>query len=518
MLKGGIIVAFDGREHRTLEDGVLVFQGDRIIHVGPSHAGLVDDRPVDRVIDTRGKLVIPGQISCHAHVSANEGHRPLVDGGRRDFMRSGFLSYIPSKGLGGRSMTAEADLVASIRYGIASLIRHGVTTAVAFNGEGGPDQAIVRLARRDGDPALFPRRRCAAAAIISTATAAVRDWDEAGGLAGLERAGAAIERFDGSHDGRVRGIVIVDEYYLSTPTLRRRAKALADRLGGRLDDAFLRAAFRVLRERARHRQDSGRAARRGGRARAPASSSPTSIYLSGSSYTGHNYSDDVGLIGRAGAAVAHSPLVFARRGTAMESFQRYLDAGITMAMGHRRLSDGPDRGDAHRDHGGQDRRQEPRVGLGRVGVRGLQPRRRQGAAARRYRAVERRRQGRHRDPRFRQSADWSDRRSDPQPDPLRQFEHDRGPSSSTRRTLMADGKLLVCDERTVLADAKASCDAVVELVRPIPFRRPKPGAGFPARPEALGRPTERDQRKSEIKDRHARARGHPELQSPTSRV
>jgi imidazolonepropionase-like amidohydrolase len=64
-IEGGLLVAFDGTEHRLLREGVLVYEGDRIVYVGPTYAG-----PRARTVDARGKLVIPGQISGHAHVSA----------------------------------------------------------------------------------------------------------------------------------------------------------------------------------------------------------------------------------------------------------------------------------------------------------------------------------------------------------------------------------------------------------------------------------------------------------------
>jgi 5-methylthioadenosine/S-adenosylhomocysteine deaminase len=127
-IEGGLLVAFDGTEHRLIRDGVLVYEGDRIVHVGSRHAG----PPAARTIDARGKLVIPGQISGHAHVSGQEGGRLLVDGGRRDFFRSGFPNYLPTKGDGGVSFMRDADARASLRFGLASLIRHGITTVVPF--------------------------------------------------------------------------------------------------------------------------------------------------------------------------------------------------------------------------------------------------------------------------------------------------------------------------------------------------------------------------------------------------
>jgi cytosine/adenosine deaminase-related metal-dependent hydrolase len=42
---------------------------------------------------------------------------------------------------------------------------------------------------------------------------------------------------------------------------------------------------------------------------------------------------DIGLLASSGAAVAHCPVVFARRGFMLESFDRYREAGVTMCLG-----------------------------------------------------------------------------------------------------------------------------------------------------------------------------------------
>jgi hypothetical protein len=55
---GGTIIAFRDGAHRILEDGVLVFEGNQIVHVGRSYDGLFDE-----TLNAAGKLVIPGFIS-----------------------------------------------------------------------------------------------------------------------------------------------------------------------------------------------------------------------------------------------------------------------------------------------------------------------------------------------------------------------------------------------------------------------------------------------------------------------
>src|SRR5262249_30393904 len=56
-------------------------------------------------------------------------------------------------------------------------------------------------------------------------------WDEVEGMRQLEVAGEFIAAHDGAHDGRFRGMVVIDEFYFSTPLMRRRARALAEQLG-----------------------------------------------------------------------------------------------------------------------------------------------------------------------------------------------------------------------------------------------------------------------------------------------
>ena len=41
-IRAGWIVAFDGDGHRLLRDGVVVVEGERIVHVGRTFDGTVD--------------------------------------------------------------------------------------------------------------------------------------------------------------------------------------------------------------------------------------------------------------------------------------------------------------------------------------------------------------------------------------------------------------------------------------------------------------------------------------------
>lgn len=326
-IEGGTIIAFDGREHRHLEGGCLVFEGDTIVFVGRRHT----DR-VDEIIDATGKIVMPGMISTHAHVSAQEGTRLLLDGGRRDHFSSTFIEYIaPRKG--GPAFLRDWDQEASVRFGMASLVRHGVTTVIPFS-PGGKDNGklMVDLAGEMGLRIYFAPTSTGGAYHYDRSGRLRHDMDFEGGLDQLRRAGEHIEAHNGAHDGRVRGIVVLDEFYLSTPALRKAARDLADKLGVGLTLHFAER----LNEFHETVQETGKTpvgvlADEG--ILGPDVVLAHCMFVNGHSWTAYPFGDDLETLGRLGCTVAHSPGVWARLGIGLESFQRYLDSGITMAIG-----------------------------------------------------------------------------------------------------------------------------------------------------------------------------------------
>jgi len=57
------------------------------------------------------------------------------------------------------------------------------------------------------------------------------------------------------------------------------------------------------------------------------------IYLGGKDGLGDADGSELDLLAERGVSLSHEPLVFARRGVALESFSRYLDHGITLGIG-----------------------------------------------------------------------------------------------------------------------------------------------------------------------------------------
>ena len=333
LIRGGWIVAFDGDRHRILTDGVIVYRGDTIVHVGQSW-----HEDVDETIDATRNLVMPGLVNAHVHVGAHTGDRMILDGGRADLFRSGFMNYCTTKGINGPTIHDFEDADVAIRYSLACLLRFGSTTVVDMGGELGGEVAgggLGPLATHAGELGIrlytSPGMRSAHHYYDQSGRHQIQ-WHADDGLATLDHALAFVEAWDGAYDGRVRAILVPLEYHLSSDELLRRVKEAAAKhqIG-----ITMHVAESVLEF-----QDSVRHT-----GRTPVSMlhdlgflGPEVIlghglYTSGHSQVAFTRGDDLALIAGSGASVAHSPTVFARRGVHLESFQRYLDAGINLAIG-----------------------------------------------------------------------------------------------------------------------------------------------------------------------------------------
>lgn len=327
-IRGGWIVAFDGKEHRILKDGVVVFTGDSIVHVGKSYDG-----PVDAEIDASQNLVMPGLINTHAHAGAMAGDRMILDEGRWDVFRSGFMNYVPARGHGGATMNQFSEMDANTRFSLASMLRYGSTTVVELGGEFGDNPGrMIDLAGELGlrfysSPGFFgASHHFDAEGHYHTV------WDEKAGLEGIERAVRFIQDNDGKNGGLFKGILVPFEFWTSSPAMLKRTKEAAKQLGCGITTHLsetLMEFHQTVRETGKtpiqYLYDLGFLG--------PEVILGHVIYVGGHSTTGYAPDDDLKLLGQSGASVAHSPAVFARRGVTMESFQRYLNNGINMTIG-----------------------------------------------------------------------------------------------------------------------------------------------------------------------------------------
>jgi 5-methylthioadenosine/S-adenosylhomocysteine deaminase len=320
LVRASHVIAYQHGGHRYLPDGVVVWEDDRIVHVGPTFDGVVDEE-----IDGRGKVVTPGFINTHAHLSDSPLDKSFVeDRGGRQFYLSGLFEYLPV-----RSAAADPEAArASLAYSMAELLRTGTTTVMEIGSQ--PDWAVEE-AGKVGMRLYMGTGYRSGRWFTGNGKTVSYEWNEEAGLQGLQNAIDWIERHDGEQNGRIKGFLSPMQIDTCTEDLLRRSRDAATSLGVPL---ALHASQSVVEFQEMTRRN----------ARTPVELLHDIGFLGPDVILGHviiragsswaNYQgDDLALLAASGANVAHCVWVFARRGIAMESFARYRDAGVGMTIG-----------------------------------------------------------------------------------------------------------------------------------------------------------------------------------------
>lgn len=320
VIRASHIVAFQEGGHRYLQDGVIVIEGNTIAHVGRQYAG-----PADETIDATGKIVTPGLISCHAHLAGSPLDKSFIeDVGPRNFYLSGLFEMLPTRA----AAQDEEATRACIDFSMAELISTGCTTAVEL---GGCSDYTVQRAGECGLRLYIGPSFRSGRWFTPDGKTVQYDWDEAAGEQGLRQAIAFIEKHQGAYADRIRGILSPAQVDTCTAKLLQQAKAASERMGIPLTlhtsqsvNEFQEMTRRYGLTPIEWLRDIGFLG--------PRTLLGHAIIVGGSSWA--NYpADDIKILADTGTSVAHATWVFARRGIAMESFGRYLRAGVNMALG-----------------------------------------------------------------------------------------------------------------------------------------------------------------------------------------
>jgi cytosine/adenosine deaminase-related metal-dependent hydrolase len=319
-IRAGWIIAFDGRGHRLLRDGVVVVEGERIVQVGRAVEGQVDE-----TVDARDRVLTPGLITTHIHMAGSPLDRSFIeDRGSPQFWYSGLFEMLPVRG---GAQDEEAGR-ACVDFSMAELLRGGVTTALEIGGLG--DHVVARaghyglrvymgLGFRSGQWLTRDGRRV------------VWEWNEEAGRQGLDRATAFLEKHDGAHGGLVRCAFSPMQVDTCTPDLLIEAKRRAD-LAGRPYTVHTSQSVVEFNEMLQRHGKTPVAWLESLGVLGENTILGHAIIVGGSSWT--NYpAGDVEIMAESGCSVAHAVWVFMRRGMLLESFALYRRAGINVALG-----------------------------------------------------------------------------------------------------------------------------------------------------------------------------------------
>lgn len=126
-IKHGLVMTCEPSvvEGEIIEDGALALEGNRIVALGKTSELEEVYGGAARIIDARGKIIIPGFIITHTHMPYVLGHNQPVDVRR---LRS-FWDMLQKMGWEWlEDLTTPEGIYAATRYAAAKMMKSGVTT------------------------------------------------------------------------------------------------------------------------------------------------------------------------------------------------------------------------------------------------------------------------------------------------------------------------------------------------------------------------------------------------------
>jgi 5-methylthioadenosine/S-adenosylhomocysteine deaminase len=326
-IRSGWLVAWDGARQRLVERGELIIEGDRVIAVSVDFEGQVDTD-----VDARGELVLPGFVNAHVHAGSFAVGRLFADTLRREPRALGFLHYAAPRD-GAAVPPSAADPVWEAEATLREALRHGCTTVAEVGGETGVTMEAMVEAGAALGVRTFLGRGFRSNDYVTRADGSIgyRPRPDRG-AADLERAIATAEALRAAGDPFVRPVLFPLQADTCDPDLLVEAHAAAERLGVPLQVH----AAQGWHEYATIMDRTGRtpvAWLDGLGVLTPTTTLAHAVYLSGTSSLPFAADDDLARLAASGAGVVHCPTVLARRGIALESFERYRAKGVRIAVG-----------------------------------------------------------------------------------------------------------------------------------------------------------------------------------------
>jgi 5-methylthioadenosine/S-adenosylhomocysteine deaminase len=331
-IQGGYVVAYNGKQHEVLDGGCVVFEGPNIIFVG------FPDNPAcpktERTLHAPGRLISPGFINLHC--IANIDLQPLrIDVGSVGFPKS--KAWFEADTL----LWNEEEYRTSATFAVATLLRHGSTTFC---------NVTTMASKRYDDPEIEPKALAEASQQLGARAYLAHNFQDysrynpiddktesvynrEAGQKGLQRALKLVEYLRSLKDERIQPFLFPYTTETCSDDLLKEATQAARALHVPIRSHFAQYTYeakKLLSEQGISPVE--RLAKLG--ALGSDLTLTHAIFLRGHPEVGGgDIETDLKLLADSSTHVAHCPVVFSRRGELLRSFQRYLNAGINLALG-----------------------------------------------------------------------------------------------------------------------------------------------------------------------------------------
>lgn len=332
LIQGRFVIASDSERHHIIEDGQVVYEGERIIFTGHDYP-----EPVDEVIDAGEAVVGPGFIDLDALFDLDSTVLGFDNNPGWQKGRVWASSYVER---GPRDVYTPEEEDFQHEYAMVQLLLNGITTALPIRSilyrawaetYDENARAAATAARLGLCCYLGPSYRAGLPMVYPDGSYGMH-WDEERGMQGLEEAIRFVRDFDGTHDGLIRGFLQPDRIEGCTEELIERTAHAAAELACPVRLHCCQGELEVQLVHERWGKSSLEVLRDLGLLRLQPLL-PHGIYLGGVDPAPEDVEREIGWLAESGATVVHCPVVSARGGKVMDSFSRFREGGVNIGLG-----------------------------------------------------------------------------------------------------------------------------------------------------------------------------------------
>ncbi|MFJ0391876.1 amidohydrolase family protein [Bordetella bronchiseptica] len=336
-IKGEWVLGFADGNHRMLRDASVVYEGERIVHVGTEFDGVAD-----RVIDARGCLVAPGFIDTHVHSGHRALHKLLADGGRPDLFGQPYMDVTIARDgtrikgypnyLSREEAAVDPGIALHAAFTVAELLRNGVTTFVELGGHVMVQEALWRECERLGVRGyLGPGYDSGRWAADDQGRLRRVPYPD-GGDHLFEEAVAFIKRVQAAGSDLVNGILVPREVENCSVDILRRTVQAAQELGVPMATHAGYNVIEFYETMREHRMTPIELLHSVGML-GPRLNIGHANLISDSPRLNYSGGRDLALMGEHRVSISHCPINIVRRARVLDSWKKYREAGVNLTIG-----------------------------------------------------------------------------------------------------------------------------------------------------------------------------------------
>ncbi len=325
-IDGGTVVGWSGSQHELIPQGCVVIDGNTIDYVGTDRT-----KHADRVIDASGKLVCPGFINLHVHSQLNVGDYLITDATKKDYMSANYFVFgAPVKGKGAPP-TSESIAIGR-KYALFSALKNGATTILDPTSRPEDLDDYVEIVGAIGARVFYSPAYRSSDVFTDTEGRHYYETRSDGGRPGLQRAIDFIRKYHGAKNGLLQGILNPGQAEMCEPSLLQETAEAARKLGvgihihagGNLREV-VEIVYNYRKPVIEYLADTG--------ILQPGTVLGHCVFIAGHSKVDYPFDNELKILAQSGASVGHCPHKYAKMALALESFDRYVDAGVNVGLG-----------------------------------------------------------------------------------------------------------------------------------------------------------------------------------------